>query len=286
MSAGIQRFSSGSRSLIRCTVSMTLASESLVMISNTEGWPLNQLAERLLRTPCSTDAICDSRTTSPLAALTTSVSYSRGCCSCALVPMVAACAGPSKAPTGPIELALEMVLRTCSMEMPVIASAAGLTRTRTAGCSAPLTVTSPTPSVWEMRCASTLSATSYMALGAMVLEVRARIRTGEAAGLNFRKVGRFGRSVGRSLRAALSAACTSRAAPSILRLRSNCTVIRLEPSELRDVSSVTPAISPSRRSSGAAMVAAMVSGSAPGRLAETLMVGSSTAGRLATGRKR
>jgi hypothetical protein len=34
------------------------------------------------------------------------------------------------------------------------------------------------------------------------------------------------------------------------------------------------------------MVAAMVSGSAPGRLAVTLMVGSSTAGRLATGRTR
>ena len=60
----------------------------------------------------------------------------------------------------------------------------------------------------------------------------------------------------------------------------------VEPSEDTEVSSVTPAISPSRRSSGAATVAAMVLGSAPGRLAFTLMVGRSTLGRLATGRNR
>ena len=55
--------------------------------------------------------------------------------------------------------------------------------------------------------------------------------------------------------------------------------MRVEPSELTDVISVTPAISPRRRSSGAATVAAMVSGSAPGRLALTLMVGNSTDGQ-------
>ena len=48
---------------------------------------------------------------------------------------------------------------------------------------------------------------------------------------------------------------------------------------------MTPAISPSRRSSGAATVVAMVSGSAPGRLAVTVMVANSTVGMLATGRK-
>jgi hypothetical protein len=58
------------------------------------------------------------------------------------------------------------------------------------------------------------------------------------------------------------------------------------PIELTEVISVTPAISPRRRSSGAAMVAAMVSGSAPGRLAVTLMVANSTEGRLATGKNR
>src|SRR4029079_9967003 len=89
-----------------------------------------------------------------------------------------------------------------------------------------------------------------------------------------------------SVSAALIAACTSRAAPSILRARSNWIVTRVEPSELREVSSAPPAFPPSGRSSGAATVAAIVSGSAPGRLAVTLMVGKSTVGMLATGRKR
>ncbi len=118
----------------------------------------------------------------------------------------------------------------------------------------------------------------------MVFEVSARIRTGAAAGLALRNVGTIGRSVGRSLAAALSPACTSRAAPSMLRERSNCTAMLVEPSALVEVISVTPAISANRRSSGAATVAAMVAGSAPGRLALTRMVGKSMLGRLATGR--
>ena len=54
MPAGIQRFSSGSSARMWSTVSMTLASACLVMMSSTDGWPLNQAAERRLRTPCST----------------------------------------------------------------------------------------------------------------------------------------------------------------------------------------------------------------------------------------
>jgi len=111
------------------------------------------------------------------------------------------------------------------------------------------------------------------------------MRIGAAAKFALRNVGSVGRSVGRSLSAALSAACTSRAAPSMLRLRSNWIVMRDWPSEVTEVSSVTPEISPRRRSIGAATVAAMIFGSAPGRLAVTLMVGNSTLGRLATGRK-
>ena len=49
---------------------------------------------------------------------------------------------------------------------------------------------------------------------------------------------------------------------------------------------MTPGISPSRRSSGAATVAAMVEGSAPGRLVVTWIVGNSTFGIAATGRNR
>ncbi len=69
------------------------------------------------------------------------------------------------------------------------------------------------------------------------------------------------------------AACTSRAAPSMSRLRSNCRVTRAEPVLLCEVISVTPGIVPSRRSSGVATLEAMVSGLAPDRLADTEMVG-------------
>jgi hypothetical protein len=60
--------------------------------------------------------------------------------------------------------------------------------------------------------------------------------------------------------------------------------MRDEPSALTEVSSLTPGISPRRRSSGAATRAAMVSGSPPGSVAITRMVGNSMDGRLATGR--
>ena len=60
----------------------------------------------------------------------------------------------------------------------------------------------------------------------------------------------------------------------------------VEPSELVDVISLTPEISPSRRSSGAATVAAITAGAAPGRDALTLMTGKSTLGIAATGRNR
>ena len=56
------------------------------------------------------------------------------------------------------------------------------------------------------------------------------------------------------------------------------------PSVLVEVISVTPAMRVNWRSSGAATEVAMVSGLAPGRFAETLIVGNSTCGRAATGR--
>ena len=57
----------------------------------------------------------------------------------------------------------------------------------------------------------------------------------------------------------------------------------VDPSELEEVSWVTPGISDSCRSSGVATLDAMVSGLAPGRPAETWMVGKSTCGRAETG---
>src|SRR5215831_11625722 len=58
------------------------------------------------------------------------------------------------------------------------------------------------------------------------------------------------------------------------------------PKPLEEVICVTPAMRPNWRSRGVATAEAIVSGLAPGRLAPTLMVGKSTCGSGATGRKR
>ena len=60
----------------------------------------------------------------------------------------------------------------------------------------------------------------------------------------------------------------------------------MDPSMLVEVISVTPAMRVNWCSSGAATEVAMVSGLAPGRFAETLIVGNSTCGRAAMGRNR
>ncbi len=112
------------------------------------------------------------------------------------------------------------------------------------------------------------------------------VMIGACAGLNLRKNGRVGRSEGRSAVAALIAACTSCAAPLMSRSMSNCTMMEVWPVALIEVISATPGISPSLRSSGAAMAAAMFSGSAPGRAAKTTMVGMSMLGSAATGRNQ
>src|SRR5258706_2320540 len=120
----------------------------------------------------------------------------------------------------------------------------------------------------------------------MVSEVSAMIKMGASAGFTLRYVGLLGRFEGRLPRAALIADCTSRAAASISRSKSNCSVTDVEPTPLDEVISVTPAMRPNCRSSGVATDEAMVSGLAPGRPAPTAMVGKSIDGSGATGRKR
>ena len=83
--------------------------------------------------------------------------------------------------------------------------------------------------------------------------------------------------------AALMAVCTSVAAPSMLRSSANCSVIEVLPSPLDEVIDARPGMAANCCSSGVAIVVAMVSGLAPGRVAETVMVGKSTSGRAATG---
>src|ERR1700684_995458 len=117
----------------------------------------------------------------------------------------------------------------------------------------------------------------------MVSDVSPIIRIGESAGLIFLQFGVCGKLDGNWARAALIAACTSRAGASVLRRRVNCIVIRQLPSELDEVISVRAAMRPNWRSSGVATADAIVSGLAPGKLALTEMVGKSTCGRGETG---
>src|SRR5262249_22646598 len=69
----------------------------------------------------------------------------------------------------------------------------------------------------------------------------------------------------------------------MLRPSANCNVMRVEPTVLWDVISVTSAMTPRWRSSGVATVVAIVSGLAPGICATTEIVGKSTWGSGATG---
>ena len=63
-------------------------------------------------------------------------------------------------------------------------------------------------------------------------------------------------------------------------------MMRVLPSELEEVISLTPAIRPKERSSGVATEEAMVSGDAPGSEALTMITGKSTCGSGATGSRR
>ena len=111
-------------------------------------------------------------------------------------------------------------------------------------------------------------------------------RIGKSPGLTLRKLGGVVISTGSRRCAIVSAVCTSSAAASMLRLRSNWMVIRVVPSEDDDVIEVMPAMVDNCRSIGEATDAAMVSGLAPGRVAVISMVGKSTRGSAETGSSR
>jgi hypothetical protein len=82
----------------------------------------------------------------------------------------------------------------------------------------------------------------------------------------------------------LIAACTSCAAASMSRPRSNWMAIEVEPSELVVEIESMPAIVENCLMSGVATEVAIVSGEAPGSCAETLTTGNSALGSAATGR--
>ena len=138
------------------------------------------------------------------------------------------------------------------------------------------------PGSCEICWASVISPYSLTADSGKVGEFRLIYRIGKSPGLTFRKLGGVVISIGKRRCATESAVCTSSAAPSMLRLRSNWMVIEVMPSDDEDVSEEIPAMVESWRSIGAATDAAMVSALAPGNVAVMLMVGKSTAGSAAT----
>src|SRR5215831_8971410 len=69
----------------------------------------------------------------------------------------------------------------------------------------------------------------------------------------------------------------------MLRPKSNCSVIEVDPSPLVDVICARPGMAENCCSSGVTTEAAIVAGLAPGRLADTTMVGKSTLGSAAIG---
>ena len=111
--------------------------------------------------------------------------------------------------------------------------------------------------------------TPFTSVSGSDFEDALKSRMGESAGLTFLKVGGLGRFFGNWPPAALIASSTSPAAPSMLRLRSNCSVIAVVPSVLTEVICETPGICANSVSSGWATEEAMVSGLAPGSEALT-----------------
>ena len=150
----------------------------------------------------------------------------------------------------------------------------------------PCTCTCETPLTIEMRGAMTFSAKSSRTGSASVFDVRFNIRIGWSFGLFFRNDGGAVIVVGSIGMTAAIAVCTSTAALSILRPRSNCSVMFVLPVPLFDTIESMPAMVVICRSSGLATAEAIVFGSPPGSDAETFSVGYSTCGRSLTGSAR
>src|SRR5689334_22236863 len=107
--------------------------------------------------------------------------------------------------------------------------------------------------------------------------------TGVSAGLTLLYDGGAGMFGGSWRAAAAMADCTSCAAASRSRERVNCRVMFVDPRLDDEVIESRPAMVENCFSSGVATAAAIVSGFAPGRPADTWMVGKSTLGRSLTG---
>src|SRR3954453_3944229 len=157
---------------------------------------------------------------------------------------------------------------------------------RTAYCCEPNTCTCATPLIVEIRCARLVSAYSSTVDSGCVSDGSASRMMDASAGFTLRCGGGVGGVDGSCRAAAAMADCTSCAAASMLRSSENWIVIVVLPLVDCDVIESMPAIVENCFSSGVATADAIVSGLAPGRLADTWIVGKSTVGRSLTGSSR
>ena len=213
---------------MRSTVSMTLAPAVLVIVSRIAGCLPNQAASRDVG-----DAVDHARRRRPAAPMApfADLQHQRPVVLAVLELAVDADGFRAVRPLEPADRPGDVggadgvvdVLR----RQPAAASAAGSSRTRTAGFSAPLTVhlrhaRPPATAAAPGRCRRRRRSAPRDS----VSEVSAIVMIGASAGLNLRKNGprRQVATAGRAC-AALIAACTSCAAPSMSRPMSNCTMI-------------------------------------------------------------
>ncbi len=139
------------------------------------------------------------------------------------------CFGPFRVPTGVEELARETAARISSSDSPRAAAASGSACTRMANFCAPKIVTCATPGSCDSACPMVMSPYSLTADSGSVVDPSETNRTGKSAGLTFRKLGGMVISIGSRRCAMVNAVCTSSAAPSMFRLRSNWIVMTVRP---------------------------------------------------------
>ena len=125
------------------------------------------------------------------------------------------------APIGLLELALTMAFCSSCSVSPRTASWSRLARTRTAYFCVPKISTWAMPGKVEMRGRIARLAKASTSDRRTCEDFSARNMIGKSAGLTLRKLGGVGSSTGRRRIAEEIADCTSSAAPSMFRLRSN-----------------------------------------------------------------
>ena len=143
-----------------------------------------------------------------------------------------------------------------------------------------------TPGICDSVCPMVMSPYSWTVDSGSVAERSVTNSTGKSAGFTLRKLGGIVISIGSRRCAMVSAVCTSSAAASMLRLRSNWMVMTLVPCDEFDDIDEMPATVDNWRSMMPATDAAIVSALEPGSVAVTAMVGKSTFGNAETGSRR